>query len=97
MPNEAYLGVYQESNLSAPCIINNQSVIEIDAMKTVEIEDGFHVEAQGKVEISAQEEIRVSGELVRDGGEANLISRNVVLDTGFKIDKGAVLTINTFK
>lgn len=93
IPLDAYLGHIGNFNFSSPCIISSNAIVDIDALKYVEISDGFRVENGGRVNIVCNEFIHAYGEVVRSGGEVCISGNKILLSSGFKAGECGILKL----
>ena len=96
MPHQAFFGHKNSTSTSKDCVIGMNAQIDIDVMKSVNIYPGFYAVFGGKVNLKCDEDISASGELGRNGGEVTLCAKKIVLEPGFKVEAGGVMTATTF-
>ncbi|MDE7495772.1 MAG: hypothetical protein K2M67_02875, partial [Muribaculaceae bacterium] len=78
--------IFGSADTSKQCVVGKDASVEIDVMTAIVINDGFHAEVGGKVDIICRDDITASGELVKAGGEVNLYGKTIVLESGFKVE-----------
>ena len=88
--------IFGSADTSKQCVVGKDASVEIDVMTAIGINDGFHAEDGGKVDIICREDITASGELVKAGGEVRLRGEKIVLEAGFKVESGGLINLSTF-
>lgn len=76
------------------CVINQNAVLNITALKSISITEGFHMAANSQAEFRSLSAVEINGGIVEGSSTFNINGESVEIFGGFNVTQGAELKIN---
>ena len=86
--------VVNPAKSTGECVVGQNANLNVTALKSLNITDGFRVTANGQANFRCVEDISISGGVVESASRVNLNGGDVVISGNFCVTEGTELQIN---